>query len=137
MASLINLPTGNDRAQADDSTPVINRGRMRVDGAVHDRSVPCARPARQFQLAETPSVAAVVEDRLRGRLRASPYVGLHNVECDYHEGTVTLRGQVASYFLKQVAQELVRSVRGIEEIANQISVVEGARDRQTRRSRDE
>ena len=49
---------------------------------------------------------ATLEDRLRRRLRASSYAGLRNVNCDCQEGAVTLRGEVSSYFLKQVAQEL-------------------------------
>jgi osmotically-inducible protein OsmY len=42
--------------------------------------------------------------------------------CDYHEGALILRGDVPSYFLKQLAQEAVRGVEGVEEIVNRIQV---------------
>jgi hypothetical protein len=48
------------------------------------------------------AVAAAV-----GRLRQSAYPALRKLACDYAEGEVILRGQVPSYYLKQVAQSLV------------------------------
>lgn len=64
-----------------------------------------------------------LEDRLRRQLLISSYTALHDIECDCQEGAVTLRGEVATFFLKQVAQELVRKVRGVERITNRIDVV--------------
>jgi osmotically-inducible protein OsmY len=45
-----------------------------------------------------------------------------NIHC--HEGHVTLHGRVASYYLKQIAQEALRSVASPRHIENQI-VVDG------------
>jgi hypothetical protein len=48
------------------------------------------------------AVAAAV-----GRLRQSAYPALRGLACDYAEGEFILRGQVPSYYLKQLAQSLV------------------------------
>jgi osmotically-inducible protein OsmY len=48
---------------------------------------------------------------------------LRLVSCDFHEGVLTLRGQVSSFYLKQVAQELIRRLDGAEEINNHLEVV--------------
>lgn len=72
-----------------------------------------------FVAAPTP-----LRDQARQRLQESPYACLRRVRCECHEGVVTLHGRVASYFLKQMAQEAVRRLAGAEEIANRIEVVE-------------
>lgn len=64
-----------------------------------------------------------VADAARRRLRQSGYPALHEIECQHHEGIVFLRGRVRSYYLKQVAQEAIRCVAGVEQIINDIEVV--------------
>ncbi len=64
-------------------------------------------------------VAATARQRMLG----SPYRAVHDVECEYDEGIMTLRGRVSSYFLKQMAQEAVGKLPGVEEIANHIEVL--------------
>src|SRR5262245_66655352 len=59
----------------------------------------------------------------RQRILRSPYRAVHDVECEYYEGIMTLRGRVSSYFLKQMAQEAVGKLPGVEIIANHIEVV--------------
>ena len=39
------------------------------------------------------------------------------------EGRVTLRGVVASYYAKQMAQEALRHIDGVQEIANELQVL--------------
>jgi osmotically-inducible protein OsmY len=56
------------------------------------------------------------------RLRKSAYVELRRVSCEYHEGALTLRGRVSSYYLKQMAQSLVSELEGVLEINNQLDV---------------
>ena len=48
-------------------------------------------------------------------------VGL--VECEFCEGMLFLRGRVSSFHLKQLAQEVVRSLDGIECIVNHVEVI--------------
>jgi hypothetical protein len=50
-----------------------------------------------------PSIQAVAE---RG-LHSSRYSALKHVSCDYHDGVLVLRGCLPTYYLKQIAQEVV------------------------------
>ena len=54
----------------------------------------------------------------------SSYRAVRRVGCEFRDGTLTLRGQVPSYFLKQIAQTIVR--RGLHasvRIDNRVEVV--------------
>jgi hypothetical protein len=60
-------------------------------------------------------------------LRSGPYPALKQLSCDYRGGVLVLRGCLPSYYLKQVAQEVVaRQVRGVSRLDNQIQVVRPA-----------
>jgi osmotically-inducible protein OsmY len=59
---------------------------------------------------------------VRARLCATSYRELYNLGCRCKNGAVTLRGQVTTYFLKQVAQEIARGTPGVKTVANQIKV---------------
>jgi hypothetical protein len=59
-----------------------------------------------------------------GCLRRNPYRTLKNVACDCRDGVLVLRGCLPSYYLKQIAQEVVaHQVKGVGRIDNQIQVV--------------
>ena len=57
--------------------------------------------------------AAQAEGRLRGR----GCWALTHVSCECHDGVLTLRGSLANYYLKQLAQAAV------EHVVNEIEVV--------------
>ena len=60
-------------------------------------------------------------------LRSGPYPALKNLGCDYRDGVLVLRGCLPSYYLKQIAQEVVaHQVKGVGRIDNQIQVVRPA-----------
>jgi hypothetical protein len=59
-------------------------------------------------------------------LRRNPYPALKNVSCDCRGGVLVLRGCVPTYYLKQVAQEAVAPLEGVERIDNQIQVARAA-----------
>jgi hypothetical protein len=59
-------------------------------------------------------------------LRSNPYLALKNVSCDWRDGVLVLCGCLPSYYLKQLAQEAVASLEGVERIDNQIQVVTAA-----------
>jgi osmotically-inducible protein OsmY len=63
-----------------------------------------------------------VEVQAAARLRRSPYPELRRVACEFHEGLLRLHGRVPSYYLKQIAQTVVRGLDGVEEIHNQLEV---------------
>ena len=62
------------------------------------------------------------------RPRESSYAAVRNVCCEHHEGVLILRGCVPTYYLKQIAQTLVREVKGVDQIVNRLEVVELASD---------
>ncbi|HPM85029.1 MAG TPA: BON domain-containing protein [Candidatus Anammoximicrobium sp.] len=69
------------------------------------------------QLLVAAAKAALCQAR-SGELRA--------VSCDLHQGVLTLRGQVPSYYLKQVAQEVIRAMAPGEQVKNHLHVVASA-----------
>lgn len=73
--------------------------------------------------AERRTVTAAARERLA---RCGRH-GLTAIRCEHHEGVLFLRGRVPSYYLKQMAQEAVRTVAGVEEIVNCIEVSAVAR----------
>ena len=56
------------------------------------------------------------------RLRDGQYRALAEVMVEFHEGVLILRGRVTSFFLKQIAQTVVRNVEGVIEIDNRLEV---------------
>jgi BON domain len=58
----------------------------------------------------------------RKRLKASPHTPLRSIRCEVHEGVLVLRGQVTSYYIKQLAQETVRTLEGVGAIINVVEV---------------
>ena len=59
-------------------------------------------------------------------LRSGPYPALKKLSCDYRGGVLVLRGYLPSYYLKQIAQEVVARLEGVAAIDNQIQVVRPA-----------
>lgn len=77
---------------------------------------------RSARRARKASIAAAAESRLA----RSGYPALKAVDCECRNGVLVLNGRVPSYYLKQVAQETVRSLSGLEEIVNCIEVAAAA-----------
>ena len=55
-------------------------------------------------------------------LRQSPYFSRRRVKFETERGRVVLRGTVGSFFHKQMAQEILRRVDGVDRIDNQLEV---------------
>jgi len=58
------------------------------------------------------------------RLRHSSNPQLWEIECDYYEGVLTLRGVVGSASVKNLAHAAVVDLKGADEVANRLEVVE-------------
>jgi osmotically-inducible protein OsmY len=67
-------------------------------------------------------IETALDDRVLRALERNPYVGRRRLRFETCAGRVTLRGRVESYFQKQMAQEALRQVDGIAEIANELEV---------------
>jgi osmotically-inducible protein OsmY len=63
-----------------------------------------------------------LEDRVHAAIQASPFVPRHNLRFETEHGHVILRGEVRSYFQKQMAQEAIRSLDGVSGIENHLEV---------------
>lgn len=61
-------------------------------------------------------------DQVNGALSRSPYVVARDVRIEAEEGVVRLEGAVRSFFHKQMAQELIRRVDGVQRIENRLQV---------------
>jgi osmotically-inducible protein OsmY len=72
------------------------------------------KPAAQLEL---PLI-----DRAQLALRQSPHLMARNVQLVADQGRVILRGVVRSYFQKQMAQEALRRIEGVESIENHLQV---------------
>lgn len=56
-------------------------------------------------------------------LRSNSYLALKNISCEFRQGVLILKGNVPTYYLKQVAQAVVAPTAGVERIVNEIEVV--------------
>ena len=73
---------------------------------------------------QRPDPRAGIQALAEWGLRRSRYPALRTVSCDYQGGVLVLRGRLPSYYLKQMAQEVVaHQVQGVGRLDNQIQVV--------------
>jgi osmotically-inducible protein OsmY len=61
-------------------------------------------------------------ERIHDALTTNPHVPSHQVTVEAEEGRVVLKGKVTSFFQKQMAQEAVRRVDGVQQIDNLLQV---------------
>ena len=59
---------------------------------------------------------------LEAALLASPHIPRHRIHIENSEGYVVVRGAVDSYYEKQMAQEAILRVEGVERLENQLEV---------------
>jgi hypothetical protein len=75
----------------------------------------------------SPEPQASLQSAAERALRSGSYPALKNVSCDYRGGALVLRGCLPSYYLKQMAQEVVaHQVPGVGRLDNQIQVIQPA-----------
>ena len=72
----------------------------------------------QLKAVDSPTVAEVAMERLR----ESPYKAMRRVSCKCEHGVLFLRGRLFSFHEKQVAQEIVAGVSGVNQVVNEIQV---------------
>jgi len=63
-----------------------------------------------------------LDDRVLTALERNPHVRKRNLRFETDQGRVILRGVVGTYYQKQMAQEALRHIDGIHEIANELEV---------------
>ena len=88
-------------------------------------------PQMLASLSENPQLALTDQElstKAREKLRASGHSSLMGVECEIESRVLELRGSVASYYLKQLAQTVVLQMAPELKVRNSIRVVGGAAD---------
>jgi len=63
-----------------------------------------------------------LDNQIRSALEQSPHFLGHELRVETAEGRVTLRGVVRSYYHKQMAQETLRGMAGVDRIENELEV---------------
>lgn len=84
----------------------------------------------KYELAERQTIlikrSRAIEEAILGearqRLHARGYEELRSITCEYHEGMIILRGRLSSFYLKQLAQEAIRTQPGVTIIVNTTDV---------------
>ena len=69
-----------------------------------------------------PAAACPLSDRVSRAIEGNPYLARRHLRFEAHQGRVVLRGKVASFFQKQMAQETLRAIDGVAEIKNELEV---------------
>ena len=70
----------------------------------------------------TATLTTPLFDQVCEALTLNPHVPYQNVRVEAADGRVTLKGHVTTFFQKQMAQEAVRRVDGVEHIDNLLQV---------------
>ena len=70
-------------------------------------------------------VPDAITEMASARLQQSPYPAVRQICCWFDCGTLILGGRAPSFFHKQVAQEAVADLEGIDEVLNCIEVHDG------------
>ena len=85
-------------------------------------ATPTQTSAETIQL-KAPEQGTVVRDALRF-FRSSSYSELRTIQCESRDDVLILRGRVSTFFMKQLAQERIRSIKGVNAVINDLQVVD-------------
>ncbi|GIX00007.1 MAG: hypothetical protein KatS3mg111_3339 [Pirellulaceae bacterium] len=69
----------------------------------------------------TPSSGELLQ-RVDTAIKTSPHLAGNRVFCQEEAGIIVLHGKVKSFYQKQMAQEVLRRLDGVERIINQLEV---------------
>ncbi len=67
-------------------------------------------------------IEITLDNRVLTALEQNPYFSSRNLRFETNEGRVVLRGVVGTYFQKQMAQEALRKIEGVDSIENELEV---------------
>lgn len=66
---------------------------------------------------------ADVIELARAKLLGTGYASFGQLICEHDSGVLRLRGQLPNYYQKQLAQELLFDLDGVDQIVNSVEVV--------------
>jgi osmotically-inducible protein OsmY len=67
--------------------------------------------------------AKSLAETAKQRILHRPHLSQQRIWCECEQGRLFLRGQVPSFYFKQLAQEAVSGMEGIRQVVNEIEVV--------------
>jgi osmotically-inducible protein OsmY len=73
--------------------------------------------------APTSTFETTLATRVDQAIQTNPYINCRTLRFETEGSRVVLQGSVKSYFQKQMAQEAVRKVEGVEQIENCLEVL--------------
>lgn len=87
-------------------------------------------PATRRLLRQTANCESNASDSFDGKLQAKaeavlstcPYREVQKINCVLRNGVMFLRGQVSSFYLKQIAQTIMMNIQGVRQVVNAIQV---------------
>lgn len=59
----------------------------------------------------------------KDRLKRMPYWTIRRLTCDCRDGVLVLRGELPSFYYKQLAQAAVKGIAGVTQVVNEIQVI--------------
>ncbi len=68
------------------------------------------------------SSAHEVTEAAKDCLHKTPYHALRALSCEYDQGVLFLRGQLPTFYQKQLAQEAVLGLAGVAQVVNETEV---------------
>ncbi len=67
-------------------------------------------------------IDTTLDHRVLSALETSAHLQGKQLRFEMEKGRITLRGMVRTYFQKQMAQEAIRNIDGVDEISNELEV---------------
>jgi osmotically-inducible protein OsmY len=67
-------------------------------------------------------IQELLDEKISSALRQNPYLQARNLRFEASEGRVTLHGRVGSWYQKQMAQESLLRLDGVDRVENQLEV---------------
>lgn len=74
------------------------------------------------------AVEEEIQERMEQFLRSRLLTASPLMQCSFKEGMLVIRGNVGSYYVKQLAQEYARQIPGVEQVANHLKVQKSDRN---------
>lgn len=71
----------------------------------------------------TPEHAKQIAENAKLRIVHQPHLSVQRIWCEFADGRLILRGQVPSYYHKQLAQAAVAGMEGVRQVVNEIEVI--------------
>ena len=72
---------------------------------------------------DSPIDAKKIAEAARHRILHQPHLTQQRIWCECEQGRLSLRGQVPSFYFKQLAQEAVVGMEGVCQVINEIEVI--------------